>query len=241
MKKSLLVAIACLSAATWTLGAQAQQQPPAAAKPPAGAPAPGYGQGAPPEGPPAEATPWPVMMVTSVEVLRSTRAGGMDIIRARGLVTSSAWGDPHLVPITRGEPIDGILDLIFQGVVPSSPAELGPFMTFEALLPVETGHPYKGVRVRSGSNAITLKTLPGYAEIAGPKEDCAKCRGKVFVAKGATAPAGAAADSIVREADLPYMLRIIKPTDGIPNYAFDPNRLTLVLSEDNRIADAAWD
>ena len=67
------------------------------------------------------------------------------------------------------------------------------------------------------------------------------CEGKVFVAKGATAPAGAAADSIVREADLPYALRIIKPTDGIPNYAFDPNRLTLVLSEDNRIVDAAWD
>jgi len=242
MKKSLLVAIACLSAATWSLGAQAQQsQPPAAAKPPAGAPAAGYGQGAPPSGPPAEVTPWPVMMVTSVEVLRSTRAGGMDIIRARGVVTSGAWGDPHLVPITQGEPVDGILDLIFQGVVPTNPAELGPFMPFEAMLPVEKGHPYKGVRVRSGHNAITLKTLPGYVEVAGPKEDCAKCRGKVFVAKGATPPAGAAADSIVREADLPYTLRIIKPTDGIPNYAFDPNRLTLVLSEDNRIADAAWD
>jgi len=244
MKKSLLVAIACLSAATWFFGAQAQQ-PPTAAKPPAGAaaPAPGYGQGAPPTqgGPPGETTPWPILMVTSVEVLRSERAGGLDIIRARGVVTSSAWGDPHLVPITQGEPVDGILDLIFQGVVPTNPAELGPFMPFEAMLPVEKGHPYKGVRVRSGHNAITLKTLPGYAEIAGPKEDCAKCRGKIFVAKGATPPAGAAADSIVREADLPYALRIIKPTDGIPNYAFDPNRLTLVLSEDNRIADAAWD
>ena len=242
MTRSLFFAVACLSVATWTLGAQAQQ-PPAAAKPPAAAPAPGYGQGAPPpEGmPPAEVTPWPIMLVTSVEVLRSTRAGGLDIIRARGVVTSSAWGEPHLIPITRGEPVDGILDLIFQGVVASSPAPLGPFMPFEAMLPVETGHPYKGVRVRSGTNAITLKTLPGYAESAAPKEDCSKCRGKVFVAKGATAPAGAAADSIVREADLPYTLRIIKPTDGIANYAFDPNRLTLVLSEDNRIVDAAWD
>ena len=238
MKKSLLVAIACLSAATWTLGAQAQQ-PPAAAKPPAGAPAQG---GPPPEGPSAEEmTSWPVMIVTSVEVLRSERAGGLDIIRARGLVTSNAWGDPHLIPITRGEPVDGILDLVFQGMVPTNPAELGPFMPFEAMLPVQSGHPYKGVRVRSGHNAITLKALPGYAETAAPKEDCAKCRGKIFVAKGATPPAGAAADSIVREADLPYTLRVIKPTDGIPNYAFDPNRLTLVLSEDNRIVDAAWD
>jgi hypothetical protein len=239
MNRSLLFAIACLSAVSWTLGAQAQQQPPAAgAKPPAG-----YSQGGPPPeaGPPADVMPWPVMMVTSVEVLRSTRSGGLDIIRARGLVTSSAWGAPHLVPITRGEPVDGILDLIFQGAVPSSPAPLGPFMSFEALLPVAPGHPYKGVRVRSGTNAIVVKTLPGFAEAAPPKEDCAKCRGKFFVAKGATAPAGAAADSIVREADLPYVLRVIKPTDGLPSYAFDPNRLTIVLSEDNRIVDAAWD
>jgi hypothetical protein len=239
MNSSLLFAIACLSAASWTLGAQAQTQPPAAGgKPPAA-----YSQsGPPPEGGgPADMVPWPIMLVTSVEVLRSTRAGGLDIVRARGLVTSSAWGAPHLVPITRGEPVDGILDLIFQGAVPSSPAPPGPFMSFEALLPVAPGHPYKGVRVRSGSNAVTVKTLPGYAEIAPPKEDCAQCRGKFFVAKGAAAPAGAAANSIVREADLPWKLRIIKPTDGLPSYAFDPNRLTLVLSEDNRIVDAAWD
>ncbi|MDP1962639.1 MAG: hypothetical protein Q8K93_10610 [Reyranella sp.] len=238
MTRSLLFAVTSLFAAAWTLGAQAQT-PPAAA----GAPPPGYGQGAPPsaDGPPPAMAPWPITIVTSVEVLRSERAGGLDVIRARGLVSSSGWGSPHLVPITRGEAVDGILDLIFQGVVPTSPAPLGPFMPFEALLPVDKGHPYKGVRVRSGTNAIVLKTLPGYAEIAAPKEDCAKCRGKFFVAKGAQPPAGAAADSVVREADLPWNLRVIKPTDGIPSYAFDPNRLTLVLSEDGRIVDAAWD
>lgn len=230
MNKSTLFAIACLSAAAWTLGAQAQ---PATG----GAPPPGYGQSSPP----AAVVPWPVTMVTSVEVLRSERAGGLDLVRVRGLVSSSGWGSPHLIPITQGQPVDGILDLIFQGVVPTSPAPLGPFMPFEALLPVDKGHPYKGVRVRSGTNAITLKTLPGYAEIAAPKEDCAKCRGKFFVAKGAQPPAGAAADSVVREADLTWNLRVIKPTDGIPSYAFDPNRLTLVLSEDGRIVDAAWD
>ena len=44
------------------------------------------GRGPPPDtvgGPPA-----PVMFVTSVEVLRSDRAGGLDVVRARGLVTS---------------------------------------------------------------------------------------------------------------------------------------------------------
>ena len=229
MNKFLIFAFACLSAATWTLSAQAQ---PASGGPP---PPPSAG------GPPAAVCPGPVTMVTSVEVLRSERAGGLDIIRVRGLVSSPSWGSPHLIPITQGEPVDGILDLIFQGTVPTTPAPLGPFMPFEALLPVDKGHPYKGVRVRSGTNAITLKTLPGYAETAAPKEDCAKCRGKFFVAKGAQPPSGAAADSVVREADLPWNLRVIKPTDGLPNYAFDPNRLTLVLSEDGRIVDAAWD
>jgi hypothetical protein len=181
------------------------------------------------------------MVLTSVEVLRSSREGGMDIIRARGLVTSNAWGEPHLLPITRGEPVDGVLDLIFQANSPPGAMELGPFMTVEAVLPVEPRHPYKGVRVRASSNALTLKTLPGYTEVAPPKEDCAKCLGKFFVAKGATPPDGVPADKIVREADLPWPLRVIKPSDGIPNYAFDPNRLTLVLSEDGRIVDAAWD
>ena len=236
MNRSTLFAIVCLSAATWSLSAQAQSAP-------GGAPPPGYGQGSASstDGPPAAVVPWPVTMVTSIEVLRSERAGGFDIIRVRGLVSSTAWGSPHLIPITRGEPVDGILDLIFQGMVPTSPAPLGPFMPFEALLPVDKGHPYKGVRVRSGTNALTLKTLPGYAEVAVPKEDCAKCRGKFFVAKGAQPPAGAAAGNIVREADLAWNVRVIKPTDGLPSYAFDPNRLTLVLSEDGRIVDAAWD
>ena len=54
-------------------------------------------------------------------------------------------------------------------------------------------------------------------------------------------PAGVAAGDIVREADLPWVLRIIRPTDGIADCIADPNRLTLILSEDGKIADAAWD
>jgi hypothetical protein len=247
-----LFALASLLAATMlSAPSHSQQQPgaPGAQPPPAGAPTQGGQQppGGQPSGPPpagpeqTQGPPWPIMVVTSVEVLRSTRAGGMDVVRARGLVTSDGWSEPHLLPITHGQPLDGVLDLIFQAHAPNGTAGLGPFMVVEAILPVETGHPYKGVRVRSGTNAVTLKTLPGYAETAAPKEDCAKCVGKFFVAKGGTPPTGAAADSIVREADLAWPLRIIKPTDGIPSYGFDPNRLTLVLSEESRIVDAAWD
>ena len=247
MTRSTLVAIASLLAVALIGGALLAQQPPPQQRP-AGAPPAGaqQGQGYPQAGspmtpfPPTEGAPWPVMMVTSVEVLRS-RTGGTDIIRARGLATSNGWTHPHLVPITRGEPIDGVLDLLFEANGPGGPVEIGPFMPIEAFLPVENGYPYKGVRIRASSNAISLKELPGYAEVPGPKNDCSKCLGKYFVAKGTNPPAGVPADGIIREADLPWTLRVIKPTDGIPSYTPDPNRLNLVLSEDGRIVDAGWD
>lgn len=260
MTRSKLFALATLLAATLLSAPAAPQQPPpaAGARPPAAAPPPQAGQqpgaqqpgGPSAEGPPPQQTegpPWPVLVVTSVESLRSHIKGHLEIIRVRGLVTSDGWGEPHLLPLTQGEPVDGVLDLIFQAHSPAGAAPLGPFMPVEAILPIESGHPYKAVRVRGSTNAVTLKTIPGYVEASGyeegkvAKEDCAKCMGKYFVAKGASPPAGVAADQIVREADLPWPLRVIKPTDGIPNYAFDPNRLTLVLSEDGRIVDAAWD
>ena len=250
MTQSKLFALATLIAAGLLGSASAQQPPPAAGGPPQGQPQgqqqqgqqqqQGYpGPGQPPGtvgGPPA-----PVVFVTSVEVLRSDRNGGLDVVRVRGLVTGQSWSQPHLIPITQGQPRDGMLDLIFQASAPAGAAGLGPFMPVEAILPVESGHPYKGVRVRGGNNAVSVKTVPGYAEVPAPKEDCAKCIGKFFVAKGGNPPAGATADNTVREADLPYVLRIIKPSDGIPSYTLEPNRLTLLLSEDGRIVDGAWD
>jgi hypothetical protein len=245
MTQSKFFALASVIAAGLLGSAQAQQQPPAAGGPPQGQQQQGQQQSNTPYPGQAAGTvggpPAPVVFVTSVEVLRSDRAGGLDVVRVRGVVTGSSWSQPHLIPITQGQPRDGMLDLIFQASAPAGASGLGPFMTVEAILPVETGHPYKGVRVRGGNNAISLKTIPGYAETPAPKEDCAKCIGKFFVAKGANPPAGATAENTVREADLPYMLRIIKPTDGIPSYALEPNRLTLLLSEDGRIVDGAWD
>ena len=251
MKKSSLFARASLLAAILPLvfaGSASAQQPaaggaPSAAKPagpPTGTAPPSGAQGAPPSAE-EQGRPWPVILVTSAEVLRSPRAGGMDVVRARGLVTSSAWHSAHLLPINSGVGLDGVLELIFQATPPTTPSPLEAFMPIEALLPIAEGHPYKAIRVRSGTNAITLKTLPGYAELKAPENDCAKCLGKYFLAKGATPPAGVAAGDIVREADLPWVLRIIRPTDGIADYIADPNRLTLILSEDGKIADAAWD
>jgi hypothetical protein len=266
MTRSKLFALASLLTAALLSAPAFSQQPPAAgARPPAATTPPAAGQqpqagqqppagqqqgaqeqnGPPPEG--AQGPPWPVIVVTSVETLRSHIKGHLEIIRVRGLVTSGSWSEPHLLPITQGEPLDGVLDLIFQAHSPAGAEPLGPFMPVEAILPMEAGHPYKAVRVRGSTNAVTLKTIPGYIEAPGyeegkpAKEDCAKCVGKYFVAKGANPPAGIAADQVVREADLPWVLRIIKPDDGLPSYTFNPNRLTLVLADDGRIVDAAWD
>ena len=227
--------------------AHAQQSGPPQGGPPGAPPQGGPAtpqQSGPPQSMPGqipEGRPFPVLFVTSVELIRSDRTGGLDIVRARGLVTSSNWSSPHLLPITRGNSSDGMLDLIFQASAPPSMSPLGSFMVVEALLPLGSGHPYKGIRVRGGYNAVSLKTLPGFAEAAAPKEDCAKCLGKYFQAKGASAPSGQTAANIVREEDLPYPLRVIRPNDGIPSYEYDPNRLTLLLSESGQIVDAAWD
>src|SRR6185436_18034352 len=158
MTRSNLVSFACLLAAPFVLAASvlAQRQPPA------GAPPAGGGSGGPPPssapGGPGESRAYPVTFVTSIEVLRSDRSGGMDSVRARGVVSSKAWGEPHLVPISQGPRADGVLDLIFQARAGETASGVGPFMVIEALLPISPGHPYKAVRVRSASNAVSLKT-----------------------------------------------------------------------------------
>ncbi|HEV3492039.1 MAG TPA: hypothetical protein VG224_15610, partial [Reyranella sp.] len=155
MTRSKLFALATLLAATLLSAPAAPQQPPpaAGARPPAAATPPAGQQpqagqqqgaqqpsGAPPEGPEgAGGPPWPVLVVTSVESLRSHIKGHLEIIRVRGWVTSGAWGEPHLLPITQGEPLDGVLDLIFQAHSPAGAEPLGPFMPVEAILPIESG------------------------------------------------------------------------------------------------------
>lgn len=250
MMRTKLTSLAFLIAATFTAATVFAQQPPAApaagagrpagGPPSAGGPPQGGGPGGGEEKGAPEGPIWPVVMVTSVEVLRSEKSGGMDILRARGVVTSGAWDAPHLIPITQGKPIDDVLDVLFVASAPTVPEAPGELMQVEAILPLGHGHPYKAVRVRSDTNAISVKDIPGFAEVKVPKHDCGKCIGRYFVAKGATPPA-AAADNIVREENLPWNLRVIKPTDGIAAYQVNPNRLTLVLGEDGRIVDAAWD
>jgi hypothetical protein len=242
MIRSTLLATASLVAVLALATASAQAPPPSGPQgggPQGGPPSPGA-PGEPQGNAAGEGTPWPAVFVTGIDVLRAPQ-NGRDIVIAHGLVTSSEWRAPTLVPITEGKPTDGVLDLLLQARAPQRPGPLGEFMEVDAILPLGHGHPYTAVRVRSARNALTLKTLPGRAEVKKLKNDCTKCIGKYFVSKGESPPAGAAAADIVREEDLVWEVRVIKPRDGIHSYMFNPNRLTLVLSEDGRVVDAAWD
>jgi hypothetical protein len=183
----------------------------------------------------------PVLRVLSVEVIRSTHGTPLDIVRVRGLASTEGWEEAELVPLTRGTPKDGMLELIFVARAPAEAMEATGFEAVEAIFPIEGNHPFKGVNVHGAVESVTLTQLPGYAEGKGPGEDCSKCVGKAFVAKGAALPPGKSAAEVVKEEQLPPLSRIIKHSDGIPSAESNPNRLTLVLSRDGTITSAIWD
>jgi hypothetical protein len=182
-----------------------------------------------------------VLMITSVEAIHSDHAPALDIIRVRGLTSTTGWSDPELLPLTEGTPKDGFLNLVLVAHAPSEAMEPTGFSPIALVFPIRPGHPdYTGVRVYGAANSVTLRTMPGYVEAKPVLKDCGGCIGKYFVATGASAPAGINAENIVRQQDLPSSLRIIKPSEGISMTGFNPNRLTLLLDDDGRITDGVW-
>jgi hypothetical protein len=180
-----------------------------------------------------------VLRIVSVEILRSSHAPYMDIIRARGVASSAGWEEAELVPLTRGVPADGVLQLILVARPPATAADATGYEPVEAIFPLETDHPFKGVNVHGATNAVTVSALPGYAEDKSAVDDCGKCVGKTFVPKGASDSSGRS--DIVREDRLPPDTRIVRPSDGMKGMESNPNRLTLILDKDNRIVTAVWE
>jgi len=183
----------------------------------------------------------PVLRITSVEVIRTAHGPVMDIIRVRGLASTSGWEEAELVPLTRGRPADGMLHLILVARAPADAMEANGFETIEAIFPLETDHPFKGVNVHSATDAVTVASFPGYAEGKPAGEDCRKCVGKTFVARGASAPAGKSASELIKEEQLPPIMRIVGTADGIPSADSNPNRLTLILNKEGKITTAVWE
>ena len=183
----------------------------------------------------------PVLHIKSVEIIRSAHPPALDIIRVRGVASSPGWEEAELIPLSRGIPADGMLELIMIARAPQDAADAKGFEEVEAIFPLETNHPFKGVNVHSASDSVSVTQLPGYAEGKAPAEDCSKCVGKTFVAKGASAPAGKSASELVREEQLPAATRVVRPTEGISSADSNPNRLTLILNKEGKITAAVWD
>jgi hypothetical protein len=209
--------------------------------------------GAAPQYPPAEAvqmvepaapvetatsTELPVLYVTGVEVVRTALEPKLDIVRVTGLTGSAGWSEPQLVPTFAGKPFDDILDLQFIATMPEESQKAEGFVPIAAILPLQQGHPYKGVRVHASENAIEVKQIPGSNQVTINVNGCNDCIGKKFVENGQAQPGQ---QGIVRQEDLPKALRWITPSRGIRGIMQSPNRLTLILGDDNTIEYAFWE
>jgi hypothetical protein len=183
----------------------------------------------------------PVFWVSSVEVFHSAHSPQLDIVRVRGLASTEGWESGELIPLTKGIPADGILDLAFVAVAPEDNTTPTAYPNIEAVFAIEPGHPFKGVRVHGAANRVALANFPGYSEADGQPRDCASCVGKYLLRKGGAVPANHTQDSIVREEELPKNLRVIRDSDGIGSLDSDPNRMTLLLNEKGEIVAALWD
>jgi hypothetical protein len=189
-----------------------------------------------------EQTEAPVLWISSVEIIRSAHEPSLDVIRVRGITASEGWDSAELVPMTKGTPEDGMLDLAFVADAPSEATAPSKSPEIEAIFTLEPGHPFRGVRVYGATNRLVLKQFPGYVEAKDAPIDCSECLGKYYLAKGENPPAGVNADQVVREETLPKTVHVIKADEGIGGKLdSDPNRLTLVLGESGKIIIAVWD
>jgi hypothetical protein len=191
--------------------------------------------------PSSETTPGselPVLYVTGVEIVRTSTEPKLDIVRVTGLTGSQGWSDPQLVPTFAGKPLDDILDLQFIATVPQQSQKAEGFVPIGAIFPLEQGHPFKGVRVRASENAIEVNQMPGSNQAQINVNDCKDCVGKKFVERG---QAQSGQQGVVRQEDLPKVLRWIIPSRGIRGITHNPNRLNLILSGDNTIVEAFWE
>ena len=190
-------------------------------------------------GPETAAAPeLPVLYVTSVEVLRTSTEPRLDIVRVIGLTSSQGWSAPQLVPTFWGKPFDDVLDLQLIAAAPAQSQVAEGFVPIGAVFTLEEAQPFKGVRVRASENTVEVKPLPGVKQASVTTDSCKDCIGKKFAERG---QAAAGQPGLVRQEDLPKILRWIVPTRGIRGITHNPNRLNLILGDDSTIVQAYWE
>ena len=185
-----------------------------------------------------DGTELPVLYVTSVEVMRTSTEPKLDIVRVTGLTGSQGWRAPQLVPTFVGKPLDGVLDLQFIATMPQQTESAEGFVPISAVFPLEEVHLFKGVRVRASENAVEVKQMPGMNQAQIKANDCKDCVGKKFAEIGQAQPGQ---QGVVRQEDLSKVLRWIIPSRGIIGITHNPNRLNLILGDDNTIIATYWE
>ena len=237
---ALAIAAVMHSGVTGLAFAQATPVPSSVGQPPAQYTSPGSEPSEMPSALPETAaqSALPVLFVTSVEVLRTSADPRLDIVRVTGLTSSQGWSDPELVPTFMGKPLDDVLDLQFIATAPLQSQPADGFVPIGAVFTLDEEHLFKGVRVRASENTIEVKPIPGLKQADITVDSCKDCIGKKFAEKG-QAPAGQA--GVVRQEDLPKVLRWIIPSRGIRGITHNPNRLNLILGDDNTIVQAYWE
>ena len=179
----------------------------------------------------------PVLYVTGIEVMHATLDPKIDVIRVTGLVSSAGWSGPQLVPFFYGKPADDVIDLQFIATSPEQSQKAEGFQPITADFTLEAGHPFKGVRIRAYGNALELKQMNGSTQTQIKTNDCKECVGKKFVEKGK----GQAGAGIVYAGDLPPDYRPIGPTHGVKGEVHNPNRINLILDDQDKIVMAFWE
>lgn len=180
----------------------------------------------------------PVLFVTDVEILRTAAEPRLDIVRATGFAASQGWSAPQLVPTYAGKPADDILDLELIATPPQQSQNAGGFVPIDAIFPLAPGQAFKGVRVRASENAVTVKQIPGSGHAMLHVNDCKDCVGRKLGLEGQGQPGSPGA---ISRDELPKIVRVVTPSDGIRGAEENPNRLTLILDEDNTIVEAFWE
>ena len=184
---------------------------------------------------------FPILAITSVEILHSKLKPEINVVAVHGLTSSEGWSGGELVPLQHGTPPDGVLDLVFEARAPQESVAPTAYAPMHAILALETDFPVKAVRVRSATNSVLLGDAQSTTEAKAPVEPCKLCVGRYFMARGGTPLAGVNAEQVLREDALPPNTRIIRATDGISDVSRNPNRLTILVGEDGRVIDAGWE
>jgi hypothetical protein len=178
----------------------------------------------------------PVLYVTGIEIMHGTLEPKIDVVRVTGLVSSAGWSGPELVPFFYGKPADDVIDLQLIATSPEQSQKAEGFQPITADFTLEAGHPFKGVRVRAYGNALEMKQMNGSVQAQVKANDCKECIGKKFVEKG-----GQAAPGAVLGNDLPPDYRPIGPTHGVKGDVHNPNRINLILDDQDKIVMAFWE